>query len=201
MALVEPTAIAYRALKKANINLGDNIVIIGSGTIGLLILQIARLVGADKIIVLDILKERMELAKKLGAHAVLNPKKENLKKEINRITGNKGVNTVIECAGNEKAPALACDLVNKGGTVILVGVSSKPSVINTTNIVISEKKIYGVHGYDSFDFEKCLTLISENKLNIGKLITKKIYLEDIVKDGLEELRQRPEKNIKILVTP
>ncbi len=201
MALVEPAATAYRAVQRANINIGDNVVILGGGTIGLLVLQMVQMAGADKVIILEIVDEKSEYARQLGASAILNPEDNNLKEKILNITGDRDIDKVFECVGKKETPGLACDLVKKGGTVMLIGVSPEPSKINTTNVVISEKKIFGVHGYDSFNFEETLKLICENKLKVDTLITRKIYLDSIVKEGLEELIKNPMQNIKILVTP
>jgi len=200
LALTEPTATAYRAVQKLNIHVGENILILGGGTIGLLALQIAKLAGAN-VIVLEVINERIRLAKELGAYEALNPLGNDIKKEIEKITDGKGVSKIIECVGNAKAAGLACDLVNKGGTIVLVGISPDLSLINTVDLVRAEKKIIGVHGYDTSNFEMSFSLINEGRLDVKKLVTNKIYLENIVEDGFEELAQRPEKNIKILVTP
>lgn len=200
-ALVEPCATAVRAVEKAEVTIGDNVVVIGAGTIGLLTLQVARIAGARRVIVVEVLSERIQLAKKLGATVALNPNEDDVEKKISDLTNGAGPKVIIECAGNDVAPPRACSMVRKGGKVILIGISSRPSPINTTDIVRMEKKIFGCHGYDDENFGNALALLASGKVEVDSLITARIKLENIVEQGFERLCSRPEKNIKIMVSP
>jgi len=200
-AFVEPASTALRAVEKAEVKIGDNVVVMGAGTIGLLVLQIARIAGARTIIVLEVLSTRMQFARRLGATVVLNPNEVDVEKKINDITDGVGANVIIECVGNEAAPVYACNLVRTGGRVVLVGISFRRSPIHTIDIVRMEKQIFGCHGYDSEDFENTIGLLASERIRVDPLITARIKLEKIVEQGFEELALRAEENIKILVSP
>ena len=204
LSLTEPSATPLHAIDKYKIKIGSNVVIIGSGTIGLITLQMAKIAGAKNIIILDKISKRLELAKYLGATSIINISgmgENKIIEFLNKKTNNQGIDSVIECAGNNKAVELVCNIVNKGGNIILIGISSENSSINTNNIVLNEKNILGCHGYNDVIFKKTVDLIITKKINVKPLITKKISLNRIVEDGFEQLRKFPEDNIKILVYP
>lgn len=199
LVLTEPAAVAVRSVQKANVSEGDSILIIGAGTIGLLTIQIAKIAGAEKIIVTEIDSGRIALAKKLGATNVLNPNRDDIEKEIINITDGNGIGKIIVTVGSKDMPGFASALSIKRGMVILVGISPQPCPINTNDIVLSEKVIMGSHGYDKDDFIKAIQLITNDKIATNDFITKKIRLKQIVKNGFEELVNIESKNIKIVI--
>jgi len=201
LALAEPTGVALRAIRKAGMQVGDDIIIIGAGTIGLIALQIARIAGANKIFVIVRSPGRIKLAEKMGASAVLNSSTDDIEKEIQHLTHGEGVNKIIVLAGNKSLPGFASALVEKGGLVMLLGISPQPCPININDVVISEKCLLGSHGYNKNDFKKSVNFIVSGMLDIDTLITKRIKLNDIVREGFEELAVPHGKNIKILVSP
>jgi len=204
MSLVEPAATSLHALGKARIGTDSNIVIIGAGTIGLFLLQMAKTMGVSKIIVMDVIDTRLEIAKSLGVSGVLNIKNMDIQKIKDFLSGEIGsdrIDIVFECAGHHSAVELSCQIVDKGGKIILIGISASLSLINTNDIVISEKELIGCHGYNGKIFKGTIDLFIHNKIQVYPLITKKIFLTDIVKEGFEELIKNPDKHLKILVTP
>ena len=204
LSLVEPAATPLHALEKARVESDSNIVIIGAGTIGLFLLQIAKRMGIKKVIVMDILDARLKIAKSLGASEILNIKNRDLKTIKNIILDKMGIeriDTVFECAGHHSAVELSCGLVDKGGKIVLIGITASFSSINTNEIVICEKEIIGCHGYNREIFKRTIDLVLNNEIETSQLISKKISITNIVSEGFEELLKNPEKHLKILVTP
>lgn len=204
MSLVEPAATPLHALGKVRIGADLNIVIIGAGTIGLFLLQMAKIIGVDKIIVMDVISTRLETAKSLGALEVLNIKNidiQKIKDFLSEKVGSDRIDVVFECAGHHSAVELSYQIVDKGGKIILIGISASFSSINTNDIVICEKELIGCHGYNGKIFKETIDLFIHDKIQVYPLITKKISLTDIVKEGFEELIKNPDKHLKILVTP
>jgi len=204
MSLVEPAATPLHALEKARIGAGSNIVIIGAGPIGLFLLQMAKRLGVNKIVMMDVIDARLEIAKSLGASEVMNIKKINIKKIkdiLSEKTDFSRIDTVFECAGHHSAVELSYQIVDKGGKIILIGITASFSSINTNDIVICEKELIGCHGYNRRIFKETIDLFIHDEIQIYPLITKKISLTDIVKEGFEELNKNPDKHLKILVTP
>ena len=178
--------------------------IIGAGTIGLFLLQMTKIMGVDKIIVMDVISKRLEIAKSLGALEVLNIKNmdiQKIKDFLSEKTGSDRIDVVFECAGHHSAVELSYQIVDKGGKIILIGISASFSSINTNDIVICEKELIGCHGYNGKIFKETIDLFIHDKIQVYPLITKKISLTDIVKEGFEELIKNPDKHLKILVTP
>lgn len=124
-ALVEPLAVGLHASGIGNVKLGDTVVIFGSGTIGLVTLLSCEARGASKVYVVDILENRLKKAKELGATEVINARECDALARINELTEGQGADVVIETAGSEITVKQTADVVSRGGTVVLVGMTPK----------------------------------------------------------------------------
>lgn len=122
-ALLEPLGVALHAVDLARIRVGDSLVILGAGPIGLLILQIARLAGAHPVFITDPLPWRLDLAQSLGAHPVHGPLDRGVA-QIQQETGGRGVDIAIEAAWADRSVADAAEMTRLGGRLVLVGIPS-----------------------------------------------------------------------------
>ncbi|MBI5446325.1 MAG: 2,3-butanediol dehydrogenase [Deltaproteobacteria bacterium] len=199
-ALVEPLAVGIHAMRQGNVLQGDSVVIVGAGTIGLVNLVAARAAGASQVISIEKARARKELAKQLGATMVLDPSEVDVIAEVQKATGGLGADVSIECVGHKVTGPLAIDLARKAGTVVIVGIFEEPSEYNFFNITATEKKIVGSLAYAG-EFDAAISLLADGRINPEPLITGRIKLDDIVEKGFEELVNRKEENIKILVMP
>ncbi|MBE6018088.1 MAG: 2,3-butanediol dehydrogenase [Lachnospiraceae bacterium] len=199
ITLIEPCATAIRNLKRARMKVGDNVLVIGAGTVGLLTIQAARLAGADKVMAVEVNEFRSEMALKLGADAVFSPFEDDLKKKIRGITGGRGIQIAIEITGKESSPVLALEVIEKGGTIVLVGICPEPSPLLTRNIARNEIDIFGVHGYTKDDIRDSISFISSGRIKAAELITGIIGIDSIVDKGFNKLGPNGEKEIKIIV--
>ncbi len=123
-ALLEPLGVGIHALDLAKLRLADTVAVLGAGTIGLLAIRLARLSGAARVFATDLLPARLAAARAFGAHDALDVSREDPVRAIRALTGRRGVDVVIECAGAEQTPGQAVELVRPGGTVVLVGIPS-----------------------------------------------------------------------------
>lgn len=114
-SLGEPTACAIYAGMQSGVELGDVVVVVGVGFAGQIIAQVVKKMGAAKVICVDIVDGKLDLAKKMGADLVLNANRDNVEQVIMKETGNQGADVVIEAAGNEKAIQLCSDVLKHGG--------------------------------------------------------------------------------------
>lgn len=114
-SLGEPTACAVYAGMQSGVELGDVVVIIGAGFAGQVIMQVIKKMGAYKVICVDIVDGKLELAKKMGADIVLNSLKDDVVKVVLDETGNQGADVVIEAAGNDNAIQMSSDILKHGG--------------------------------------------------------------------------------------
>ena len=200
-ASIDPLASAYRPIKKANIGSEDTVLIFGPGPIGLYTVQLAKTEGAKKIIVvgMDIDKERLELAKELGAdHTFVTGQDGNLYKYIEDLTDGRLADIVVEATGAPSVFDEAIKLVRKHGQIILVGIPQKPAEVNMNQIVRKEIIVKGSLCYTWDEYKECLDLVSSGRVKIEPLISHKFDLKDIDK-AMELIHQR--KSIKGLLYP
>lgn len=128
-ALIEPLSVGFYAAEQGNVGTGDTVVILGSGCIGLVTLLACKAHGAGQIIVADLVQARLDKAMELGATAVINSGKEDALEKIKELTGGRGADVVFETAGSPVTIAQTPFIVRRGGTITLVGISSKEETI------------------------------------------------------------------------
>lgn len=177
--------------------LGESCVIFGAGPIGLLCLQAAKAAGAGCIIVVEVAEKRLEKARELGATLVLNGRDENIVQQIKSYTNGLGPNVYFDAAGVQSTFTTGIASLRRGGRAVLLAIFEKPLLLNAMDLVLREISIKGVVAYRHL-FPKVIQLIDSKKMDVEKIITKKIKLDDIVKDGFEALLHDPSE-IKILV--
>jgi 2-desacetyl-2-hydroxyethyl bacteriochlorophyllide A dehydrogenase len=195
-ALVEPLAVAVHAVNITPIEKGDTILIIGSGTIGLLTVQVTRNCNAGKIITTDVYDYLLDVAKNLGANVVINTKNDDPLKTISSDFG--GVDVVFEAVGLQETVQQALSLVRCGGCVTLIGMFQDKMELNMLNVAVKEIMIQGSYGYTSDDFKQALKLIASGKVKVKPLITHVLPLIDIAK-GFDILDRKKENAIKVVL--
>lgn len=123
-------SIALNGVRKAGVELGESVAILGQGLVGQLALQLSKLSGAVPLIAIDMLNARLGVSLKSGADLAINPEEGDLKEAMERATEGNGVNIVIEATGNPNAIPLACKLASPYGRVILLGSTRGETKIN-----------------------------------------------------------------------
>jgi 2-desacetyl-2-hydroxyethyl bacteriochlorophyllide A dehydrogenase len=199
-ALAEPTSVAVRALRKVPDPIGSSLLVIGAGTIGLLVIQVARASGMSTIIATDPRPQRRKLALALGADFA--PEANELDELIAEATGGIGSDTVLECSGVPGLVKQAIRLTRRGGTSVLVGIHGKEERFDLLNTVLGEKRIVGsaAHLWDE-DVAAAVDLLSHGKVDGRPLLTTYVPLEQVVEDGFGALEDPEEDALKILVSP
>ena len=177
--------------------LGETCVIFGAGPIGLLCVQAAMAAGASRTVVVSRAGKRLEKARELSATAVLNANDDDILQQIKAHTGDLGADVFIDAAGAQTTVTNGIASLRKGGRAVLVAVYTEPMTLNLMELVIREITIKGSIGYRHI-FPQVIELIAEKKLNVEQLITRKIKLDDIVKDGFDALAY-DRSEVKILV--
>ncbi|MCK4309089.1 MAG: alcohol dehydrogenase catalytic domain-containing protein, partial [Candidatus Atribacteria bacterium] len=197
VTFLEPIACCIEALERCNIRLGDIIVIIGAGVMGLLLLQLSLLKGASKVIVSEINEYRRNIAKNFGA-IVINPKEANLKKFIMKETDFKGSDVVISTVFKESIIQESFSFTRKQGTVFIFGSATSNSKLelDSDKIHYDQIKIIGTSAYKPFHFNIALKLLKENRISVTPLITSVEPLKNIIR-ALDNYI-KPE-NLKIII--
>ena len=166
----------------AKVKIGELVVVFGVGGVGLNVVQFARLAGAYPIVAVDLVDEKLGMAKMRGATDVLNAGKiSNLDAEIRKIVGAKGPDKVIETTGVKFIIELAYDLTHPDGICVLVGVPHEKVTINTLPIHFN-KVLTGSHGGDAVphvDITRLIRLNQAGRVSFDGIITHEFSLDNI----------------------
>jgi len=198
-ALLEPASIGTHAANRAPISNEDTVVVIGAGTIGLFILQAARLRGAAKVIAVDINEFRLDLAKKLGADKLINPLKSNLSEAVLQETEGKGANVTLEAVGYAKTFADAVAITRMGGYVVAVGNLEKNAKFDLQQLIARELTFTGSYA-SSGEFRDCIELVASGKINVEPLISDVLPMQE-GPDAFDRLLKAEENLVKIVLEP
>ena len=198
--LVEPSAVSLHAINLANIKVGDKVLIIGGGIIGLMAAEFAKLNGASYIALMETNMKRARKALKYGViNEIFNASDTNvISKALKKTNG--GYDKVIECCGNQYAVSEAIMSVKPGGTIVLVGVSMIPISVPMVASVMREVDMKGAIAYTEAEFETCIELIEKKIINVHKYIDKRVNLENVQEAYLDLISGKTD-NIKIIVKP
>lgn len=196
LALIEPFSIGYHAVNRGNIQPRDNVLIIGSGAIGLFSMLSAKLKGA-KVYVADLNEGRLNYSKKLGVNGVINSRNHNLKEEVMKITNNHGMDVCIEAVGISDTFLDCIENVAFGGKIILVGNGKTESTFNHSILVKKELNIFGSRN-SLKDFVTLIDIVSITRVNINCLVSNVFELKDVA-EAFESLKNMNESKMKVLV--
>ncbi|MDR2221368.1 MAG: 2,3-butanediol dehydrogenase [Flavobacteriaceae bacterium] len=196
-ALVEPAAVAVYSVLQSGLKVGQSVLVSGAGPIGLLCAQAALAAGASTVIVTDVAEKRLEKAREIGATHIFNATEKDLPIKIKALTNGLGVNVFLDCAGVQASYDTGIASTRNGGTAVLVALFGKPIVHNALDQVLREITVKGVIAYRNI-FPQVISLIDSGRMEVEKLVTNKISLEEIVPNGFEALVNNPEQ-VKILI--
>lgn len=200
--LLDTLGVAVRGIRQSRFRMGDNVVVVGAGAIGLAVIQLLKIAGARHITALNRSAGKRELALKLGAHLALNPTAEGagLQEKMMALYNGVGADLVFECAGNTEAARMSVNLVKAGGQVLLLGVSGQPISTLESEMVIKEIEIKATLAYDREEMSLPIDYLVQGRLSTKGMITDIIRLDDIVKKGFDRLVASSEP-VKIVVAP
>ena len=168
-AMVEPVAVAAHAVELSSPAWNDSVAVIGTGMIGLFIIQVLRSKGCGKIIAVDKDRKRLGLALDLGADYAFDPGKSVVKDEIAALTSGRGADHLFEAVGSEDTVITAIESVRKGGTVTLVGNLSPSVKIPLQSVVTRQIRLQG----------SC-AICGEYPAVLDMIARKKIYVEPML---------------------
>ncbi len=143
-AIIEPLACAIHAVSRGDIQLDDVVVIAGVGPIGLMMVQVAKLKTPKKLIVIDMVPERLELAKRFGADVVIDPKKEDAIAIVRALTGGYGCDVYIEATGSASGVGQGLEIIRKLGRFVEFSVFGSDATVDWS--IIGDRKELDVRG-------------------------------------------------------
>lgn len=180
-AFAEPLSCCLRGINHANLKNGNSVVIVGGGSIGLIMMQLAKLSGASKVIVIEPEITKQKLALELGADYSISPFEEDIYTQVLDYT-NGGADVVIECAGRKEAVELAITLTTKGGKVVIFGLSAKGEKVTLDLQYMFHKELQICNSFlNPFTFGNAVDLIVSGNINFSSLLSNQIELKNIHK--------------------
>ena len=180
-AMTEPTACCVHGIDMCNISCGDTVAIIGGGMIGMIMLQLAKLSGAGKLIMIEPVAEKRKIAEKLGADLCIDPIGNDVKK-ILAENGIKRISAVIECVGKTSTIEQAIDIAGEKSVVMMFGLTAPDDTISIKPFEIFQKEIVLKSSFiNPYTQKRALELIDSGKIDVSSVVYACEPLESLTK--------------------
>jgi L-iditol 2-dehydrogenase len=177
---------------------GETVLVQGPGPIGLIAVQLCRALGAERVILSGTRDERLAIGRRLGADVVVNVRRENLAERVREITGGKGADSVLECAGGPTSMQEALESVKRGGRIGVVAWYTGPVQMDMNLAVRSNVRIYAARGEGGMNCGRSLALMSAGKILADPIITHHFKL-DAIGEAFETYMNRTGNALKVVL--
>jgi len=198
-AMIEAVSIAVHAVALTPHTAGDTVVVMGCGMIGQLTIQAARAAGFTSVMAVDIDDARLDLARRAGADAALDPKICDVAAEVRARTGGRGADAVLEAVGATEPIQAAIRCARKGGTVTLIGNTSPMIDLPLQEVVTRQIRLQGSCA-SAGEYPKCIELLTSGEIRVSDLITARATLEEAA-GWFDRLYRREPNLMKVIVEP
>jgi (R,R)-butanediol dehydrogenase/meso-butanediol dehydrogenase/diacetyl reductase len=200
-AVVEPASVAAYGIDRVGVHGGDVVLVTGAGPIGVLSALYANAVGAATVIVAEPNPNRAELARGLDVGPVLDPTQDDFAGAIAELTAGLGVDVVAECSGSTPGLATALLSVRRRGGIVQTGLHTKPATLDAMALSAKDVSLIGSWCYLITDWPRIIRLIASGKYPVGKAVTARIPLEQVVPRGFDVLVDPRGDQLKVLASP
>jgi L-iditol 2-dehydrogenase len=198
-AMVEAVSVAVHAVERTPLSLNASVAVVGTGMIGLLVVQVLRARGCGRIIAIDLDGEKLKLARQFGATHTLQAAEPDVQEKIRALTDGRGVDAAFEVVGLPATVKTAIESVRKGGSITLVG-NLKPQVeLPLQAVVTRELTLIGTCA-SAGEYPACLDLIASGKVNVTDFISATPPLEEGAQ-WFERLYAGEKGLMKVLLKP
>ena len=179
---------------------GQRLVVIGAGPIGLMVVAVAKALGACPVILTDVRDDRLAIGTRMGADVVINASVEPAVEAVHRACGGRGVHYVFECSGAANAVNEAIRMVDRGGRVCLGAFAHQPVLVDVEHIVANNIYLYGIRGEGQSAVRRAASLMAQGKIDASPVHTHTFSLDELP-TGLRYARDRVDGAIKVVITP
>ena len=197
LALIEPFSISCHALSRATIKPGDNLLIVGAGPIGIFALMKAKAMGA-RVMISDLLDNRLNLAKEYGADRIVNTSREDLITAAKEFTNGDMFDVCVEACGLSVTFLNCIDCAATGANVILIGNGKKETTFLHSVLLKKELNVFGSRNAFTKDFESLIDLVASKKADVMKIISA-VYDMDDAQKAFEALAHNDGSLAKVLI--
>ena len=197
--LVETLSIAAHGVYRLSPHLGDSVVVVGAGMIGLLVVQVLKAAGCALVVAVDVAPERLELARRLGADVGLDPSRDDVRNRLRELTGGRGADGAVEAFGSTSAIRTAVSAVRKGATLALIGNVSPNVELPLQSIVTREISVNGSCASRG-EYPAAIDLIARKAVDVDSLISATVPLSEGV-GWFRRLYEKEKGLIKVILNP
>lgn len=198
---VEPVSCAVRGIDRAHIKAGDTVAVLGAGTMGQLLIQLAANSGAARVVSIDPLGWKLELSKAHGATDTVDASATDTQAKVAEITGGRGADVVFEAVGSVQAFETALALAARGGTVVQFGFAPEGARAQIVPFDILSKELTIAGSWlNPYTFERAIKALASGTVTTQRLITDRLPLGEL-EQGIQKAMRRPEGFIKAVVFP
>jgi len=197
-AMIEPAAVGAHSTNRVGSLAGKNVVVSGAGTIGNLVAQFARARGAKKVLITDVSDFRLDIARRCGIEGTVNVISTSFEEAVKDYFGNEGFQVGFEAAGVQKSLDVLIQHVEKGGSVVILGVYSQNPVVNMFYLGEHELNVFGSMMYLQEDYETAVQLISTGRIKTGPLLTRTFPFSEYLQ-AYQFIGQQADKTMKVMI--
>ena len=197
-ALTEPTSVAVHMTRRAGVQLGDTVLVLGGGPIGFLVASVATAAGAGRVLVSEVSPARLELCRRAGLETI-DARSADPVEVIRGITNGEGADVVVEAVGHPATVAQMVPAARVHGTILVGGIGGTPPV-DLAQVVFKELTLVGSRVYESRDMATAVALLGSGDLEVDGLVTRTVPLARAVAEGFERLRDSRDE-MKVLLAP
>lgn len=181
LALVEPFGISYHGVRQAEIRPGEKVLVIGSGTIGIMAMMAAKIFKAE-VTICDVAKDKLDRARSFGADdTILNEGPDAFRAGVDRVTDGNGFDVTIEAVGLPSTFQNAVDAAAYRGRVILIGISNRTLDFDFTVIQKKELRIMGSRNALTGEMKEIIDLVKDHRLDLPRVVSDRYHYEDAPK--------------------
>ena len=197
-AMVEPVAVGVHAVQRLGIVSGMKLLVFGAGPIGNLTAQVAKGLGAEAVMIVDISPFRLDVARQCGIDVIVNASEELLEQRIDEAFGPDRADAILECVGVQDTMEQAITLARKGSDIIVVGVFAEKPALDIGLVQDKELKLIGTLMYKENDYHKAVELIQSNQIRLDPLITTHFAFEKYAQ-AYKYIEEYKDRSMKVLI--
>ena len=199
--LAEPASIAVHAVRRSKFTIGDSVVVMGAGPIGLLTMQVLNAGGAGAVYVSEPATARAEAARVLGATVVMNPTNEDVVSKVLEISGGPGVPIAFDAAAARPTLQQGLEMVRRGGQVLVVSMAWEDVDLLTVEWIGREVEMKASYGSQPIDWRTVLKLMERGLLSKQAMVTDESFIGfDEMQSSMERL-MKPEEHVQLVLVP
>ena len=199
--LAEPASIAVHAVRTSKFSIGDSVVVMGAGPIGLLTMQVLNAAGAGAVYVSEPATARADAARVLGATIVMNPTEEDVVSKVLEISGGPGVPVAFDAAAAQPTLQQGLEMVRRGGQVLVVSMAWENVDLLTVEWIGREVEMKASYGSQPIDWRTVLNLMERGLLSEQAMVTDESFIGfDEMQSSMERL-MKPDEHVQLMLVP